>query len=245
MDIRVDFMGKQELPDEIRITETLKLEKEQHPAEGVLLDIHTHHTAPQPEGVISLRVGGEQTLPAIEQDQAYSVGIHPWDTVEEPRESEWQRLENLAQLPQVVAIGECGVDLNLAGVPMYRQLQVFKRQIELSERLRKPLVIHNVKAYDVIIGLRRDLKASQNWAIHGFRSKPQVARMLLNAGCYLSFGERFNAESLREMPDDRILAETDESPLGIEEIIANLSGTAGKDLRTLIAANTQTFLTQR
>ena len=243
METRVNFMGAEETPAEISVTETLKIDKEQFPKGNDILDIHTHHTAPQPRGVISLRIGGENTLPEIEEGQAYSAGIHPWDTVQEPTGQDWEHLEAVATLPQVVAIGEAGVDLNLAGVPMFRQLQVFKRHIELSERLGKPLVIHNVKGADIVVGLRKDLKPKQNWAVHGFRGKPQVAQMLIRAGgCYLSFGESFNTETLKDMPEDRILAETDESELDIEEVIARLSAAAGKDLKPVIAANTAAFL---
>lgn len=243
METRVLITGEAEDSKDKMILEATAIIKEQHPAENGIIDIHTHHAAPQPGAVISLRVGGEITLPTIEAGQAYSVGIHPWDTINEIPDAEWARLENLAQLPEVVAIGEAGVDLNLQGVPMYRQLQVLKRQIELSEALAKPLVLHDVKAHDIIIGLRRDLAPRQNWAIHGFRGKPEVAQMLLRKGCYMSFGENFNAETLREMPRELILAETDESELTIQEVIAKMSETVGADLTAAIEANTARFLT--
>lgn len=206
-----------------------------------ILDIHTHHAAPQPEGIISLRAD-KDTIARMTDGQAYSVGIHPWDTINEPTESEWRVLEAAAALPQMLAIGEAGVDLSGKSGPMYVQLQVLRRQIELSERLCKPMVIHNVKAHDIIVGLRRDLVPVQNWAIHGFRGKPEVAEMLLKRGCYLSFGELFNRETVQKIPEDKILAETDESPLTIEEIIARLSEARGKDLTETIRANTAKFL---
>lgn len=202
-----------------------------------LLDIHTHHPAPQPEAIISIPAG--EFSPA--EDQFYSVGIHPWDTMAAPTEEFWKALETAASRPDVLAIGECGVD-TLKGGPMFRQLQVLKRQIELSERLGKPLIIHDVKAHDVITGLRRDLMPTQPWVIHGFRGKPTVAKMLTDAGMYLSFGEKFNAESLQQTPADRILAETDESSLSITEIITVLSTAAGRDLTEEIASNTRAVL---
>lgn len=174
---------------------------------------------------------------------AFSVGIHPWLTADNSGipEAQFSRLEEAARLPQVRAIGECGIDL-LKGGAMFRQLQLFKRQMELSETIGKPMIIHDVKADDILLGLHRDLKPRQNWAIHGFRGKPGAARMLLSAGCYLSFGEKFNAETLKMTPSDRILAETDESEKPIEEIIALLSEARGENLRPQIARNTLTFL---
>lgn len=233
-----------------------------------ILDIHTHHAVPQPEGVVSLCLrkvrieAGKVSLSAegvpvvtadmitnptpdaavLDIEQKYSVGIHPWDTLEDPGEEEWDALRTLAAEPNVVAVGECGIDLTPKGGPLFRQMQIFKRHVELSEELGKPLVLHDVKAHDIIAGARRDMKPTQPWAIHGFRRKPEVAAMLLRAGCWLSFGAEFNSETLLATPKDRILAETDESPLSIEEVIGRLSAAYGEDLRGTIAENTRRFL---
>lgn len=207
-----------------------------------ILDIHTHHEAPQPEGIISVSLpsAGKPFLPVV--SQRYSIGIHPWDTLNEVSDEEWRRLEEYAAMPEIAAIGECGVDLTPKGGPMFRQLQVFKRHVELSEHLCKPLIIHNVKAHDVIIGLHRYLKPKQMWVIHGFRGKPEVAQMMVRAGIMLSFGIQFNPAALTAVPDDHILAETDEWPGSIEEVITRLSAARGMDLRGTIAANSERIL---
>ncbi|MDE7180753.1 MAG: TatD family hydrolase [Muribaculaceae bacterium] len=206
-----------------------------------ILDIHTHHSVPQPHGVINIRVRCETEGYVLHPEQYYSVGIHPWDTSAAEIEEKYEMLDTLAAQPEVVAIGEAGIDLNIGG-PLFRQLNVFRHNVELSERLRKPLIIHDVKAHDIIIGARRDLQPAQPWAIHGFRQKPEVAAMMLRAGLFISFGAEFNPETLKAMPADRILAETDESELTIEEIIARLSQTRGEDLTDIIADNSRRFL---
>lgn len=200
-----------------------------------LLDIHTHHPAPQPQAVIS--VSPRDFSPV--EGQLYSVGFHPWDGVPSPEDL--ALLDDIAAHQQVVAIGECGID-PLKGGPMFRQLLTFRHHVELSEQLHKPLIIHEVKAHDVITGLRRDLSPLMPWAIHGFRGKPTVAAMLLNAGLWLSFGIRFNAESLAIVPPDRLLAETDEAPVEITEVIAALSEAAGTELTGVIESSTVAFL---
>lgn len=202
-----------------------------------ILDIHTHHPAPQPEGIIAVSPADFNPLPG----QLYSVGIHPWDTVEEVPAEMWTKLEESVRHPQVVAIGECGVDL-LKGGPLFRQMKVMKRQALLAESIGKPLVIHDVKAHEVIIGMKKEINPKVNWLIHGFRGKPTVAAMLINAGFWLSLGEKFNKDSLPGIPADRILAETDESLLPIEEIIALISAAAGYDMTDRIAGNTSSFL---
>lgn len=205
----------------------------------MLIDCHTHKFAPYPEGIISLSTFDQP----IEEGQLYSAGIHPWDTAEPVTEETWTLLETLAENPAVAMIGECGVDL-LKGGAMYRQLQVLKRQVDISERVGKPLLLHCVKAADIILGLKRDLKPSQPWIIHGFRGKPAQARQLTDKGIYLSFGEKFNAETVMQMPPGLMLAETDESVLSIEEIVGALSEAADRDLAATLAANLQTLVSK-
>lgn len=203
----------------------------------MILDIHSHRAAPYKEGIISL---GNLEEPLVE-GQYYSAGIHPWNTAEEITDETWTRLDTLAEDPRVVMIGECGIDIGKGG-PMFRQLQILKRQIDLSERLRKPLILHCVKAADVILGLKADLQPSQPWIIHGFRGKPALTKQLTDKGIYLSFGEKFNPETVMQMPAEMILAETDESILTIEEIIGSLSQAANRDLLPEIEQNIVTLL---
>lgn len=202
-----------------------------------ILDIHTHGEAPRPEAVICV---SPSELPAVGGEQMYSVGIHPWN-LSEAGEGVWEALIDAAGRPDVVAIGETGIDLT-RGLPLFRQLQAFKRHIDLSEAVGKPLVIHDVKAHDIIVGLRKELQPRQAWVIHGFRGKPTVAQMLLRAGCMISFGEKLNPEALVVVPEDMLLAETDESPLPIRQIIEALSESRGADLTEIIAANTARIL---
>ena len=202
-----------------------------------ILDIHTHHAAPQPEGVISC---SPEAFSPIE-GQLYSVGIHPWDVAEGITDEVWDRLETALSHPQVVALGECGIDIPKGGV-LFRQMQVFKRQIDLSEKMCKPLIVHSVKAQDIIIGIKKDLNPAQPWLVHGFRGKPTIAKMYADAGIFLSFGEFFNEASLASLPDEFIFAETDESQLSIEKIILNISTVKGHDFTDIIASNTAKLL---
>lgn len=206
-----------------------------------IIDIHTHHSAPQPKGVVDISFIAHPDYELLE-GQLYSAGIHPWDTRREILEQDWEILGTLLRKPEFVAVGEAGVDLSGRGGMMFRQLQVFQRQIELSEELGKPLIVHCVKAEDVICGLIRDLKPTQPWVIHGFRKKPEAAEQLLRAGCYISFGEFFNPDTLSVVPRDRILAETDESEKSIDEIVSALSVVAGEDLEPTICANTMKLI---
>ena len=202
-----------------------------------ILDIHTHHPAPQPLAIIACSPLEFNPLPG----QLYSVGIHPWKTTEDIPEELWEKLETAAANPQVVAIGECGIDL-LKGGPLFRQMLVMKRQALLSEKLKKPLIIHSVRAQEIVIGMRKDLKPDMDWLIHGFRGKPTIAEMYLKAGFQLSLGQHFNNESLSIIPAERLFAETDEADCSIQEVIASLSDSAGQDLTATIARNSAAFI---
>lgn len=202
-----------------------------------ILDIHTHHPAPQPEALVC--VTPENFNPM--EGQLYSVGIHPWDTINDISDATWKALEEACRHPQVRAVGECGIDL-VKGGPLFKQMQVMKRQIDLSEELQKPLVIHNVHAHDIIIGMKKDMKPTQNWLVHGFRGKPTVAGMLTDAGIWISFNDKFNDAAVPQVPIDLLLAETDESSTPITEIITALSSLRGHDLTDDIVRNARRFL---
>lgn len=205
----------------------------------MIIDIHTHRSAPYNEGVIS----AEAVQFAPVEGQLYSVGVHPWTLPADTGSIGILEtaLTQAAGNSQAVMIGETGFD-TLRGAPMMLQTLMFRRHVELSEQLEKPLIVHCVKAIDMVLAWRRESRARQPWIVHGFRGKPQAAAQLLRAGCFLSFGGHFNAETLRAIPQDCIFAETDGPTLSIEAVIDTLSEARGADLRPVIEANVRRLL---
>ena len=150
----------------------------------------------------------------------YSVGFHPWAVSPEyPSEADWERLSALIRLPQVLALGEAGLD-KLSAAPLPLQETLFGRQARLADEVGKPMVIHLVKAVDELLRLRRRFVPRVPWVIHGFRGKAPLAQELLRHGFYLSFGERFQEAALAAVPLSRLFIETDESPLPVAHIYA-------------------------
>lgn len=137
----------------------------------------------------------------------YSVGIHPWHAADATPDH-WQWLEQAAQRPDVVAIGEAGLD-KLCSTPLAIQTEAFMRQAQLSERVGKPLIIHNVRANQEILDLHTRLRPTQPWVLHGFRGKPQLAQMFLDHGFHISLGPRHNPATAAIIPPERLLRETD------------------------------------
>lgn len=196
-----------------------------------ILDLHTHNLASS-EGIISCSPKDFNSGTS----GYYSVGLHPWEITDD-FEAQIELVKHYASLPQVVAIGETGIDLVKSDALLYKQLDVFKEHIEISEQEEKPLIVHSVKAHDIISSLRRELKPKQEWIIHGFRGKPSIAEIYLKAGCKLSFGQFFNSKSLKSVSPEEIFAETDNANIDISQVIGNLSVVYGYDLSAIIADN--------
>ena len=155
----------------------------------------------------------------------YSYGIHPWNLGMQPNLS---LLETLLKENKVVAIGECGIDRNYKET-INLQLDVFERQILLSEQYQRPLIIHNVKATADILRLHKKHQPRQEWIIHGFNGTVEEARQLTDKGLYLSVGEsilyqnRKITQSIQSIPLDKLFFETDVSERTIQEIYGKAS----------------------
>ncbi len=140
----------------------------------------------------------------------YSAGLHPWMIEKcDDATTVFTKISHLASLPNVVAIGECGID-KLISTPLQQQNDLFEKHIALSESLKKPLIIHCVRAWQELLGIHKHFKPSQRWILHGFRGKPTIAQKLAQEGLFLSFGSKFNIESLQAVPHNQILIETDD-----------------------------------
>lgn len=131
-------------------------------------------------------------------------------------------LENIADSSRITAIGECGLD-RLRGADIKRQEHLFARHIRLSEQLRKPMIIHCVRAFDRLLHMHREYRPHQLWIVHGFRGKPQLASQLVDNGIAISLGERFNPQTANIIPAGYLFFETDESLLPIQEIKSKIT----------------------
>ncbi len=195
----------------------------------MVADSHTHRMC---EGAIVCVAPG--VVPAVLAEFPHAVlstGIHPWDTAglsAAELTAQLSELELVATLPEVVAIGEAGLDTLRGGGPEI-QMETLKRQILLSERVGKPLILHVVRSGHRILALCRQMERElkpfglrQPWIWHGYRGgADEAARFLaLRKENYISVGSRFNPMALKTVPLDRLLVETDDSPVPIGEVVA-------------------------
>lgn len=190
-------------------------------------NIHTHHIN-QDEDVRSI-VNLEKLVASPIQDtdlMSYSAGIHPWEVKGEKLEKDLSSLRDLMNHSSVVAIGECGLD-KVCETPMDWQKKAFEAQVALSEEVKKPLIIHCVKAVEELLQYKKLLKPTQAWIIHGFRGKIQEMESLVKKGFFISIGPLYNEESLRAIPHDRLFLETDDSDYSIQEVYQKAASTLG------------------
>lgn len=201
-------------------------------AHSLMFDFHTHRLDAAPgtaivclpqEAILHaerwLQASPDgRRLPHAAEGALYAAGVHPWWTLHADFDlaAHTAGLERLLALPEVVHVGECGLDRAILPTEpaasarlMARQEEVFEAMVRLSEKFRLPLTIHCVRAFDALLRLKKHLAPTQQWTIHGFRGRPALAAQLLDAGLDLSFGPRRNDEAYALTPPDRRHDESD------------------------------------
>lgn len=158
----------------------------------------------------ALRLAGEHACIAP------TAAIHPHDVAAAPRE-DWDRLEELAREPGIVAVGETGLDFHYNHSPPGRQREAFRWTIALARKAKKPLVVHVREADGEATRILKEEGAAEvGGQIHCFSGDRAAALAYLDLGFHLSFSGILtykNADEQREAakltPLDRLLVETD------------------------------------
>lgn len=162
---------------------------------------------------------------AAEYDQIWAaVALHP---NEAPKihaaggltllEAAWREISELAELPQVRAIGETGMDFFRTKLPGRAiQEESFRVHIALAKRLNKTLVVHDRDSHDDVLRILDDEGHPERVVLHCFSGDTEFARAASERGWYCSFSGVLtfkNAEELRNaaavVPAERLLVETD------------------------------------
>ncbi len=145
-----------------------------------------------------------------------AVGVHP-NEAETVTESMWPELEALASAPEVVAIGEIGLDYYRQHAAPDRQRMVLQRCLNLAQRQHLPVLIHCREAYVPLLDLLRQV-GSGPWrgVMHCASGPPEFVQEALALGFHISFAGNVTfpkADVVRALvplvPDERLLIETD------------------------------------
>lgn len=142
------------------------------------------------------------------------MGLHPED-VKEDWAQVLDRME--AQLDGMLAVGECGLDFYWDSTYKNEQIEAFERQICWASKRNLPLVIHMRKAEpELLDAMDRHKADGLRGVFHCFGgSKETAMRMLKHEGFALGIGGVVTfknsrlAETLKSVPLDRLVLETD------------------------------------
>jgi len=162
---------------------------------------------------------------AGQQGNVYcSVGVHPHEAASFTEQT-LQRLTELADSPQVVAIGETGLDYHYNLSPPDAQRRVFGRHLELAEPTRLPVVVHCREGFDDVLGIADEHPLAGRVVLHCFTGTVGQVRMAIERGWMISFTGIVTfagADDLREaaklVPADRLMLETDAPYLSPEPV---------------------------
>ena len=147
--------------------------------------------------------------------QVYAaIGRHP-NAAKGFDDADLAELRALAAHPRSVAIGETGLDLYRVGAPRADQERAFSAQIALARETSKPLVIHSRAAEQETLAQLAAEAEGLSVVLHCF-SMPGRLGECLERGYEISFAGNVTypsaadlARAAREVPDDRLLIETD------------------------------------
>lgn len=146
-----------------------------------------------------------------------TAGVHPHDS------SQWEAataeaIFALARQPEVVAIGECGLDFNRNFSPVADQEAAFTAQLAIAAELSMPVFLHCRDAHERFLTLLTPwLDRLPGAVLHCFTGSQAEAEECLAAGLYLGItgwvcDERRGAELcavVPHIPADRLMVETD------------------------------------
>jgi TatD DNase family protein len=117
-----------------------------------------------------------------------AIGLHPWWI-----DDQFFDLNTLAMqlkqhtVPSVVAVGECGLDA-LRETPIDKQIHVLQIHFETANEFDLPVILHCVKAHDVMLDLLRRAKLTKGGVVHGFGGSYEVAQRYCDLGFSIGVG---------------------------------------------------------
>lgn len=150
-------------------------------------------------------------------DGMYSAcGLHPYFINNSNQQNLQQTMLDFIQAnPQIIAIGECGLDKHIP-VDEATQQQVFTTQVQLAIELELPLIIHVRDQHNSLLRLLKQLKPKQGGVIHGFAGSFELAQSYWQLGFYLGIGgvisyprAQKTRKAVQQMPLESLLLETD------------------------------------
>lgn len=184
-------------------------------------------------------------IAALSEENPHKIlpafGLHPW-YLNSASDGWAERLEaKLRQFPAAL-VGECGLD-KLKPVDIELQKQVFRIQLDLATRLRRPLLVHAVKVEQELQEFLPDF-AHTKTVLHSFSGSVNLMRCAAKFGTCFSFApsalrRKSFSELVPLLPVERILLESDGpyqgNPSDIPALTAKIAALRGQKVEELTA----------
>ncbi|MBY5921885.1 TatD family hydrolase [Ferrimonas balearica] len=143
-----------------------------------------------------------------------ALGLHPCFTHQ--AEDIEALAERLASQPELVAVGECGLDAVSGAAPMPEQLRLCEAQLALARQHQLPVILHVRKAHNEMLTLLARHPLLAGGVVHGFSGSLVQAQQYWRRGFHLGVGgvityPRANKtrQALAQVPVEALLLETD------------------------------------
>lgn len=176
------------------------------------------------EGVSCILTGSDMTENMLVSNYTKNhlcfgtAGIHPHNA-DQFIDDDIIKLESIiTQNPKIVAVGECGLDYDRMFSSKANQLDCFKKQISLAQKLKKPMFLHERSAFEDLVACFKDKEdICQRSVVHCFTGGVNELRKYLEMGFFIGITgwicDDRRAEALRsavkELPLEKLLIETD------------------------------------
>lgn len=184
------------------------------------IDIHTHNTK-NSKAIELINVFANQA-PESYPDSFFSLGLHPWHIETVNIQECFENIGNAVLNKKMLAIGECGIDRAIS-TPINIQEDYFRKQINIAENNKLPIIIHCVRAYSDLIRIKKETKSKTDWILHAYCGNKETTKHLIKHGFYFSLGKsliqgKIKPETLKLIPLDRLFFETDDNEIYIKSL---------------------------
>ncbi|MCF7906465.1 TatD family hydrolase [Patescibacteria group bacterium] len=154
-----------------------------------------------------------------EYDNVYFLsGIHPEELLEKSYEDilkDLKEIEEIAKDKKCLGIGEIGFEYHYENLLDKKQKELFKKQIEIAEKLNKPIIIHSRDSFTDTYNILKN--NTQKTLIHCFDYGFSEMEKFLELGFYISFtgmitfknARKEIIECVKRIPENKLLIETD------------------------------------
>jgi TatD DNase family protein len=145
-----------------------------------------------------------------------ALGLHPYYVAEHQQAHLVALEKRLADEPDLVAVGEIGLDFYIDNPDRERQVGLFEAQLAIAESAAMPVIVHARKAHNQVLKSLKHTRFTNGGIMHAFNGSLEQAREYIDLGFKLGFGGMITYERSRklrrlvgELPLESMVMETD------------------------------------